>query len=517
MRKIMQSNKAIYFIAALASILLSIWQIEKTWVINPDGVCYLQSAATVFSHGINYARHVCSQAAWPFYSILIAIFAKIFHCSNIFAANILNGFFSLLSVLFFISIIKQLSKNKTIHWLGTLTILIAHQFNILRPDIIRDHGYWAFYLLSISLLLRYFASEINSYKINFQKITLALSWSFSLIIATLFRIEGAIFLILLPFAAFLFLQNKISQRLKDFLQLSSITIIAAFTIIIWLSFHPHASLGRIDEIIKQISHGPMILLANFNHAANQLAQHVLSIYSQHDASSILFEMLVAWYVVNQIGNLSVVFAGLIIFAWLKNIARWNVSQKLIIWSYVLINILITFLFLVEDLFLAKRYIIALSLTMIIWVPFALSYLMQKWRNKYFLLFLLSFSLLLVSIGGIVNFGPNKKYIRQAGDWLNQHSADQAKIYSNDFILRYYSGHFNSGNFAFNQDPLNTILENHHWQDYDWLALHLDEKESKFINNKIPFKPVKTFRDQRRGDLIWIYRINHATNNKEVTQ
>ena len=74
-------------------------------------------------------------------------------------------------------------------WFALGVILLSHQFNSVRQYIVRDHGFWAFYLVSLYFLLKYV--EDVSWK-N------ALAWSASLLMATLFRIEGAIFLLTLP-------------------------------------------------------------------------------------------------------------------------------------------------------------------------------------------------------------------------------------------------------------------------------------------------------------------------------
>jgi hypothetical protein len=65
------NNAVIYLVAALFSILLSFDGSLRATVVNPDGVCYLQSAATIATAGVHHAMHICGQAQWPFYSILI--------------------------------------------------------------------------------------------------------------------------------------------------------------------------------------------------------------------------------------------------------------------------------------------------------------------------------------------------------------------------------------------------------------------------------------------------------------
>ncbi len=142
--------------------------------------------------------HLCDQSKWPFYSVLIYAIARLTHFSYLNSAFLLNGFFTLISVLTFINLVNQLSKNQRVVWLAAAVILLAQEFNAVRTDIVRDHGFWAFYLLSVLFLLKYFRQS----ELNFFSWPFSFGWAICLIVATLFRVEGVIFLILMPFAVF---------------------------------------------------------------------------------------------------------------------------------------------------------------------------------------------------------------------------------------------------------------------------------------------------------------------------
>src|SRR3990167_7645795 len=90
----------VYLTAASLSIILSCWAALRESVVNPDAICYLQSAAAM-SSGLKAAMHLCPQAMWPFYSMLIYGVVSITHLSWVTAAYFLNGFFSCISVLMF--------------------------------------------------------------------------------------------------------------------------------------------------------------------------------------------------------------------------------------------------------------------------------------------------------------------------------------------------------------------------------------------------------------------------------
>lgn len=145
---VMQQRFVLFTFVTFISVILSIWAAIKTSVINPDAICYLQSAAEI-EKGFSSAIHLCEQAKWPFYSALIFSVTKLAHVSYLASAFSLNGLFSLLTVIAFIMIVNALSKSMRVLWLASVVILLAHEFNSIRTDIARDHGFWAFYLFSL--------------------------------------------------------------------------------------------------------------------------------------------------------------------------------------------------------------------------------------------------------------------------------------------------------------------------------------------------------------------------------
>ena len=174
------------------------------------------------------------------------------HLSYGLSAHLLDGLLSLLSVLVFIRIVEVLGGCQRILWLAALVILFDHQFNVLRDNIIRDHGFWAFYLLSVYCLLLWYRQP---------KWTTALLWNVSLVMATLFRIEGAIFLLAMPFVAFCQMRQPLLARLNYFFMLNLLLILVLAVFGISQLFHPDQTihhLGRINEVLHQLQNGTAI-------------------------------------------------------------------------------------------------------------------------------------------------------------------------------------------------------------------------------------------------------------------
>lgn len=491
MRRLISIDYIPYFIAALLSILCSAWISGREMVINPDAICYVQSAEAM-KQGIHFAMNLCAQSKWPFYSILIAALVQITHFSYVASAYLFDGFFSLLTVLIFMKIISFLvgkNQNKMLLIsLGAAVILLAHEWNAVKSYIIRDHGFWAFYLASILFLLYFFQKRQWHY---------ALAWGLTSVMATLFRIEGAVFLLVIPWIAWLQANQNFTNRLKAFLSLNSITIIIAIVIgcYCWI-FHPQMT-GRLSELQFQFMHGLVVLKQNIQLKSLGLAQTVLGENGARDAMPVLLITLMIWYLWNVITNLSLIYSVLVCYAWYKKLM--NANQ--IIWGYVIVNIFITAIFLGQNMFLSKRYLIALSLTLMLWVPFALFDLIQQWKKRKWPIILAALCIFISSLGGLFDFGYSKKYIRDAGDWLSENISSSAALYSNDLQLMYYSRHYGNQIFTKFENNRNLDLKNQ-WKKFDYIALRTDQ--NTLHSNELPIKPIYVFQN-KRGDQVRIYR------------
>lgn len=498
-----EHNK-IYFFALFSSIFLSLW-ISYHSLINPDGICYLLSAELVGTTPLKDIIHFCPQAQWPFYTTLIYALGKLTHLSYFASAHILNALFSVMTVLSFILIVKEMGGTPRVLWLAALVILFYHQFNILRISIIRDHGFWAFYLCSLFFMVRCLAKPAPS---------AAFAWAISMFIASLFRVEGIIFLILMPFLSWLNFRESIQQRAVSFFMLNLPLIFVICLLGVVQLFYPQQiGLGRINEIINQIENGFALLTSQYYASKTALIQHVLVPESIPDAGVLVILMLAGWYIYNVVLTLSWIYTLLIAYAWKSRAATLPRTASLVIWGYFIVNLLITFIFLAERLFISKRYLVALTLILLLWIPFALEDLLQKWKSwQHRILLLLCIIIIFSSAASsVIHFGPSKVYIRSAGNWIAGHVPKEAKLYVNDFQLMYYTQHFGMDIFKIynSWSSVNNVIHQG-WKNYDYLAIRLNHGSqgeiTKVLQEIKPLKPVQVFHNTR-GDSIIIYRIS----------
>jgi hypothetical protein len=504
MRRIIDSRYIIYITAALVSIFLSYWMNNQAILLNPDAICYLQSAQRAHL-GLSAVMSLCDQSQWPFYSLLIAGVVNITTLSYEQAAFILNGLFSLLTVLLFIRIIAFFSDKRKILWLAALVILSAHEFNSLKQDVIRDHGFWSFYLLSILFLLHYFKQKKAVYVLGF---------SGSLLLAALFRIEGVIFLLLMPCLVWFEAKQSIISRFKSFLCSSSFMLLIAAVLLVTMLLHPAISLGRLYELRMhfQPSHFYSAVVQHYIALADTLGHTVLG-RSEQDKYLIYFFTLVVWYLSIVISALSFIYAVLFVYALIKKLLPFDRNAAFVLFGYMAVNVLMTFIFLIENQFLSKRYVLALALICMLWVPFALDHLMtmtQRYQRKWPLVLAMS-GLFIYGVSGVFHLGHSKQYIRDAGDWLHHYTPKTAVIYSNDFQVMYYSHHFGNDIFTKQREfsDLNK-LQGGQWKEYDYLAIRLNKKMIAMqaaLLNEIGEEPIIVFNGPHDEDQVRIYRMN----------
>lgn len=494
----------VFCCAGVMSLLVSLLVTYRTDVINLDGICYLNSAAMLKIGGLRKAMNLCSQSQWPLYSVLIYYFAHLSHCSLEHSAYILDALCSGITVLTFIQIVRQLGGNIRVLWFAALIILSSHECNIVKQYLIRDHGFWAGYLLSISFLLAYVKTPRNLY---------ALGWSISLLVAGLFRIEGLIFWGIIPLVIIFWVPTK--SRLYGLCQLYWLPLGLGVSLCTWLIFHPEvslASLGRLPELVTQLLHFTGIIYQQLQHTATSFAQNTLSPHAQYEAKLVFLLALVAWYTCKIISNLSLIYAILFFYGIRHKILCWHQQEQVVLRTYIVINIGITLTFLLEYLFLTERYVIALVLTLMLWLPFVLDYLFCQWQNgKLVILFpILLLLIVLHGLGGILNFHHKKLYLRQTGEWLAKHNLTHANIYANDLQIMYYTQYFGDNIFAQYEEFSNADFIKasalKHWHKYHYLALHIPAKTPELVSKYvIASQPIQTFANSN-GDQVKIYQI-----------
>lgn len=485
----LQKPYIIYIATAIGSLILTGINLAHNQPFNVDGIMYLKAAEEFLRHGFN-ASFVAYK--WPFYSILIALTAKITTLSLISAAHLLNAFLYVLIATAFIALIKELGGDRKTQWFGVFVILFFPYLAKFGADIMRDHGYFAFSLLAFIGLIKYARTRHWFF---------ALLWGMAILIATLFRIEGAVLLCLLPLALLFIPRMNFWSKVSLWLCSNLVLIVGLFLVFLWSIFQPkslHA--GRVPELLFQLQYGFQSVYHALLAKLAIINGQIFSTTAPYRGGAFLFLMggLAAFYFGCLIAALGVLYFFLCFFSIRYKFIPYDSSAKAVWIGGIIVNLIVTMLFLLQDYFLTTRYVGLLGLLLLLAVPFWLA----NFRKNFLIKIFVFLWMLAIAAGTMVSFGPSKEYVVDAGIWVVSNVPSDSKVYCNDRQMFYYTQHQ-----GLLDDSL-TQLDKKKLQHFDYAVIkikrHCQPKECALLDF---FKkaPLQEFQN-KSGDRILIYKL-----------
>lgn len=506
----LSDNKIIWLLTAIAGLIAwRIMYIQHGW-INDDSTLYFEIAKR-FSVG--KWREGWELFQWPFYPLLIAIIHKTTSINLHLSAQILAVLFYCFTAFSLSKLIQLAGGDKLVILCGNLllfssTYITGDVFAML----LRDQGFWAFFLTSIVFFIRY----IRDYRIQD-----AVFWQVCIIIATLFRVEGATYAFFLPF---ILLTQPLSWgvNIKHVIKANLIHL-ALLTIIIVAIFAVNtinaSHLGRLNEITSLFSNNNS---TSFNSAfiekSDVYASEVLgSFLGDYAPFGLLITLLsiVAIKCFKVAGSLS----SLLILAGRKRLFTLPApdAQKVLL-ATATIAILNANFIIFRSFVLSSRYVIAFGFLVIIFVAFYLASVIRAWQNKQtntkLQSFLLIISVALISAGLIKNLANKREdynYEQHAIAWAKQNTNTTDLIYYDNARLRYYANAPWSGRNGDTDVPL--LLEHlkNNAQPYRCLVLRTEADENEKLRQiqLIPdYHQVKKF-SNKSGNQVHVLCRNHV--------
>ena len=547
MNALIMRKQFFWFIIVLANIVLAFIILSYPLrAINSDGVLYLQTAEAYLQGGWQAAMRLYP---WPFYSVLIAWMSQVCHCSLEWAAYLLNIIFQILICIGFFNLACQIATEEkikkrleTFSWrnvlrgvatmegkqrqaqdgrprktfrhenvsnppftpfFAALVILLYPTFNHHRDLIIRDFGYWAFSLWGWFYLIR-----LNEDQRSWDGV----KFSISMLLASLFRLEGIVMLLFAPFAVFVRRKIAIREKFFVFLKAYSATLIffVASVSYFWLYAEKPDHFGRLLEMKAQIYSGIDLIVQGLLQAKQHIAHSVLTPISVDSAAPLLVGGLIAVYIKMLILTLTPFYSVLIgIAIWKKQFSSTS-SVKAVIGTAIFLNVLITIVFLMQSLFLTERYLFGLSFLLLLWAPFALLWIYQQTRTQRPWVF---WSVLIImgviALISLHDFGPSKAYLKQAGDWVHENVPKQGWVYTNNPQAGFYMQRpwviWQSSSVS--AENINHVMQDAERKKYAWLVFQVKFNDKLFrqqLNQQFG-APIKVFMNEQ-GDAVLIYRV-----------
>lgn len=476
--------------------------IQHGW-INPDSVLYLE-AAKLFANGEWQAGF--NVFPWPLYSLCIAAAHKFTFISIYHAAQLLNVVFFGIATASFLKII-QLGGGKQRQIIAGALIWLSAQYMIggVLEMLMRDEGFWAFYLTSLVFFIRF-------YKTNHFKD--AILWQVCIMLATLFRIEAILFLLLLPLILLLKKQSSFSARVVHLLKCNVIHFALAFIIIMVFFTNKQLStamLGRLNEVFT--SNIIQEFTRNLVEKSHIMSTQVLGEYLEEFSVQGLLLTFIYVICVKAITATGIVNIGLAGFA-IKHQKRlietdtYRVLRAASILALINMGLIITKVFV-----LSSRYVLALSFVLMVFAAFYLAellkYLTQNNKQKKWLVIGL---IVIMLLGVVKNLLPKQEgynYQQAAIAWLSKHNKSNKPVFYEDSRMRYFAGAPFIGTGIYNWELLADENKNNSTNNYEYLVInHSTQHPEKevLIAEKLPeYHEVNRFSSAKSKKSIVIYQ------------
>ncbi len=490
-------------LAGIASVLLSAWCVWIDPVVNIDGVYYLR-AANFIKQGDWFGAFEIH--AWLTYPTLIAGISRITGLGLEVSAHVLDAAFYVIVVIAFMAAVHALGGDRRTVVISAVLILLFPSVNKYRSFLIRDAGYLAFYTVSLVYLFRYWSENKNS---------LLMVWLLCIIAALLFRVEAVALLFAVPLI--LLGSSRDTARGKWILVFAAVclAVVLFFGLIGWVYRHDVAILSGAAR------HGDATALSaawaglaeDVGSKVQVLRNEFLGYSSAKYAWLVYVASLVLITIVEVARRLSFIYAGMSIYAAARHLA-FPVAGARKLWYWIIaVNLVVLTGFALVKAFVVGRYAMGGVLTALLAVPFVFSHLTDRWfdatgrsgqvRWLFPLLLLLCIGL---AIRGLDVF-TDKRYLREAGEWLASTMPPGSALYSNNPILIHYSG-----KDAFRTDGVYEwaetyqVIQDPQWKGADWLAIQIgtDRPDYLYWIPRIAGRnPVRVFKNEK-GDALFIF-------------
>jgi hypothetical protein len=498
--------KDVRLYAALGSLVLSAWCLFLDNVINNDAVLYLR-AAELLANGAWQAAITLYK--WPLYSLLIAAVHIITGLSFDHAAYVLNAALTALTVVVFVSLVGEVGGNRRVVIASIFVVLFYAGLNKYRPMVIRDHGYLAFYLWSLFLYVK---------NMKNPKLATTLGWVATMTIAALFRLEAFVLLA----ALVLFHSWRRVTSLSRKLALIVISAIGAFLLLsalAWWLFGGVELSGTNGFLGAWRS-----LLHTFSQATTETLSAKVEViagldpdkYSRYFAYAVLLAALVILLVWNVMSTLTPLYTALTGHALYRRLLFPEPGAKAVWLWMIAVNLGVLMAILLVRLFLTGRFPLAVSLTLMLAVPFSLAALYDHWQSSRTKagrrpwLFAVVCVLFLLTAAQQLSRPTHKNHLKQAGLWLRAHAPAQATLFSNDAVLWYYSQRRIGERYqGIDWDQTLGLVKSKARLQYDYLALRLRERHSideALLIQTIGSEPIVRFAN-RYNDQVLVFRLH----------
>lgn len=481
---------------AIVSLVFSLVAFGIDDLINSDGVLYMNMVRAFLEGGLTETAQLFN---WPFFSILVSGIHILTGLSLETSGELLNVLLFVLFTDSLVLICSNILPNSRQVFIAALFILGFTLFNDYRAYLFRDMGYWAFTGYSLYLLIKFSQKPSWFY---------ALTWQGTMIMSILFRIEGVVLLLAMPFFLFKTAPDwKIACK-QIVMLWSLVIIIVGIALSIALSQTSLViAFGKISEIISYIDFPT--LLQDFRDKSEIINAQVMSHFDKDSGALILASGLLVMILQKIITALSVSYIVFYLYTYFSKHAPQHIQSnyhQLFIF-FVAVNFLILLMFVFKQYFLSTRYgVMLITGLFLLMLPRICTFVENAWLQKR--KGVLFFTFLIVVAGPIDTFTVSvfKGYIKDAAIWAAENLPENSKTITSDLIIDYYMRENNSKT----QVELDTQNRPLNISTYDYVIVTIKTNSDgveKYLGKNLSEFEIVHSNANRRGDKVLVLEIS----------
>jgi hypothetical protein len=510
----LNEDKLILILTLLGALLAwRIIYIQQGWV-NVDSLIYFE-AARLFS--IGEWKQGIATFAWPLYSVLISAVQRLTHLGIQTSAQLLDIVFFAITTFSFTKLIQLAGGNKLTILCGTF-LLFSSSYIVgdILPMLLRDQGFWAAFLTSLVFFIQFYRRK---------RLSNALLWQVSAIIAMLFRIEAITFLVCLPILLMFKSEYSLKEKVKQIAIINAIPILSVLLIIGALITIPSVTLsdfGRIQEVVSIIYD-----ISNTFSDKAALMGNVLGNYFADYGLIGLVATLLSILVLKMINLIGWPIIGLYALNHVNKDARaptWQMQTdtRIIFYSVITLAIINACAILARVFILSNRYIIAIGFIALIFAAFCLAPLITSLRTNRFSdqwqKWLTILLVVIFSLSFIKNILPKKEgynFEQDAVAYVKQQQIPNDKVFFVTDKSIYYAGAKYTARRSDHWQLIKNAIDDGTIYKYNCLMLYVEvdesltEKEKVFADKLAQYNLEKEFYGVNGKKKIMLYVKNSA--------
>lgn len=496
------ANRLIWLLTAVGVLIaMQVNYIQHGW-INNDSVLYFE-AARLFS--IGEWKSSFELWGWPLYPALIALVHTISGFSLHFSAQILNVLFFGIATLSFLQLIRLCGGDNLTLLCGAL-LLFSSQYIVgdALQMLLRDQGFWAFFLAALVFFVRFYRS------LSWAG---AIAWQLAMITAMLFRVEGITYLAMLPFAILWRPDTTLQSRGLALIKAHGINIAILLAVVIYIGLTGLSMqyLGRLKEIFTPNLYQELTAL--FNAQSEIMATQVLGGFLDEFATEGLILTFLFVMISKAISTTGWIAIGLAVYTVKLRQRLLDCDAWRILAVVITIALIDMFLIILKVFVLSGRYVAPLALMLILLAAFGLSELFRHLKKvsikQRWLVYILAVVLVLGMVKNILPKLAGHNYQQDAIAWVKSHNSDNLPVFYDSSRVRYYAGEPFIGAWMDVWQKVTEATEDGSIHKYDFLLISQEEDEewkSAYMAEKLPdFREVHRASNRKGKKFVVIYQ------------